>query len=75
MTGAFPVLTPREKKLLRRLAKGKTDHAIGVEIGGTELQIAAQRQCLMKKLNITSDARLTAAAAEHAPWGNTETGG
>ena len=66
-----PLLTPREKQLLRRFARGKTDYSIGQEIGGTERQIAAQRQSLMKKLNITSDAELRAVATEHAPWPDT----
>jgi len=44
------------------------------EIGGTERQVAAQRQKLLKKLQIQSDAQLTAAADELA-WGPTKKNG
>ncbi len=54
------VLSPREKQLLRRFAQGKTDQRISTEIGGTERHVAAQRQTLLKKLQIQSDAQLTA---------------
>jgi len=64
----LPVLTPREKQLLRRFAQGKTDQKISREIGGTESQVASQRQSLIKKLNIQSDAQWTTAADKWAPW-------
>jgi hypothetical protein len=38
-------------------------------IGGTETQVAAQREALLKKLEIESDAQLMAAANALAPWG------
>ena len=44
------LITDREKRLLRRMARGKTDHAIAVQIGGTEEQITEQRLALMRKL-------------------------
>jgi len=37
-------LSPREKKLLRRFATGKTDKEIAGELGDREARIAAQRQ-------------------------------
>jgi hypothetical protein len=37
------LLSSREKKLLRRLASGRSDAQIAREIGGTEKQVAAQR--------------------------------
>jgi DNA-binding CsgD family transcriptional regulator len=62
------ILSPREKQLLRRIALGKTDHNISKEIGGTDSQVAAQRQALIKKLHIQSDAQLKAAVNQFAPW-------
>ncbi|MGY2807882.1 DNA-binding CsgD family transcriptional regulator [Bradyrhizobium sp. USDA 4506] len=47
-----PILSPREKQLLRRFAQGKSDRTTGLEIGGTEKQVAAQRAMLVKKLQI-----------------------
>ena len=41
-------LTTREKKLLRRMALGQSDHAIAVDIGGTDAQVAAQRLRLLE---------------------------
>ncbi|MGB6417638.1 MAG: LuxR C-terminal-related transcriptional regulator, partial [Pseudolabrys sp.] len=38
------ILSPREKKLLRRFAQGKTDRQIAWEIGGTEQQVSVQRR-------------------------------
>jgi DNA-binding CsgD family transcriptional regulator len=71
-TERLPVLSSREKQLLRRFARGKTDQRISTEIGGTARQVAALRQKLLKKLQIQSDAQLTAAADELAPWGPTK---
>ena len=39
-----------------------------MKIGGTERQVAAQRQTFLKKLQIQYGAQLTAAADELAPW-------
>ena len=61
-------LSPREKQLLRRLAQGKPDQTIAAEIGGKAQQIAAQRQRLIEKLAVESQAELVAAAAQLAPW-------
>jgi DNA-binding CsgD family transcriptional regulator len=61
-------LSPREKQLLRRFAQGKSDKKIVQEIGGTEKQVAEQRQALIKKLRIQFDGQLMAAADELAPW-------
>jgi DNA-binding CsgD family transcriptional regulator len=65
--GSWP-LGPREKQLLRRFAQGKPDAQIAQEIGGTERQIAAQRQALISKLRIRSAGQLATTAAELAPW-------
>jgi DNA-binding CsgD family transcriptional regulator len=62
------ILSPREKKFLRRLAKGKTDVEIAVEIGGSEQQIGEQRRRLIKRLRIRSQAQLVAAADQLAAW-------
>jgi DNA-binding CsgD family transcriptional regulator len=61
-------LTTREKKLLRRMALGQSDHAIAVDIGGTDAQVAAQRLRLLGKLNIRSQAEIIAAATKLARW-------
>ena len=62
------ILSPREKQLLRRLAKGKSDKQIAKEIGGTERQVATQRQTLRKKLQVQSEAQLAEAADRFASW-------
>jgi DNA-binding CsgD family transcriptional regulator len=62
------ILSPREKQLLRRFAKGKTDAYIAEDIGGTELQIGEQRKRLLGKLHIRTQAELVAAANDLAPW-------
>jgi DNA-binding CsgD family transcriptional regulator len=64
------VLSPREKKLLRRLSQGKTDKQISVEIGGREEQIGLQRQRLIERLQIRSQEQIKALAEEFAPWRN-----
>ena len=62
------LLSPRDKKLLRRLAKGMTDHAIAVEIGGRADQVHDQRLRLLAKLQIIAQRDLVAAAERLAPW-------
>jgi DNA-binding CsgD family transcriptional regulator len=62
------ILSSREKQVLRRLAKGKTDEEIAVEIGGTERQIGEQRRRLIERLRIQSQAQLVAAAGQPAAW-------
>jgi DNA-binding NarL/FixJ family response regulator len=64
----FLILSPREKQLLRRFAQGKTDRKIAHEIGGTDRQVAAQRQTLLKKLQMPSEAQLAEAADRFASW-------
>jgi DNA-binding CsgD family transcriptional regulator len=61
-------LTTRERKLLRRMALGQSDHAIAMDIGGTDAQIATQRLRLLRKLNIRSQAEIIAAATNLARW-------
>jgi DNA-binding CsgD family transcriptional regulator/Zn finger protein HypA/HybF involved in hydrogenase expression len=62
------LLSPREKLLLRRLALGRSDHAIGMEIGGRADQISKQRQRLLDKLNISSPSEIADAAHRLADW-------
>ena len=61
-------LSPLEQQLLRRLAQGKLDKVFAQEIGGTEEQVAAQRQALVQKLNIQYRFQLCAAVNKLAPW-------
>lgn len=62
------ILSPREKRLLRRLAEGKSDGRIRLEIGGTLEQIGAQRLRLVAKLHIGSQAELVKLAEQLAPY-------
>jgi DNA-binding CsgD family transcriptional regulator len=62
------VLTDREKRLLRRLADGKTDEEIAREIGGTKKQIATQRKRLLGRLGLCSDDDIKGAAKSLARW-------
>jgi DNA-binding NarL/FixJ family response regulator len=62
------ILSPREKLLLRRLARGMSDHDIAVDIGGTDKQIAEQKARLIGKLGIPAGADLTEAATRFARW-------
>jgi DNA-binding CsgD family transcriptional regulator len=61
-------LSSREKKLLRRLAKGMSDDVIASQIGGRPDQIAEQRQRLCQKLGISSRAEIMEVAARLAAW-------
>jgi DNA-binding CsgD family transcriptional regulator len=61
-------LSRHQKKLLRRFAKRKTDEQIAKEFGCHAELIAAQRQTLMEKLEIRSQAQLAAAARQFANW-------
>jgi DNA-binding NarL/FixJ family response regulator len=63
------ILSPREKALLRRLAEGKSNKQIAQQIGGTEGQIAVQRQLLIDRLGICSPTELAAAAERLARLG------
>ena len=51
----LPILSPREKQLLRRIAKGKSNQRIAVEIGGTEQQIGEQRRILLSKFGFRTE--------------------
>jgi DNA-binding CsgD family transcriptional regulator len=53
-----PYVSPREKKLLRRFAAGKTDAQIARELGDTESGIAVQRQRLAEKFQIATHDQL-----------------
>jgi len=48
------LLSPREKRLLRRLAAGKTDAEIAVRLGGTAKQVSLQKARLLARLQINS---------------------
>jgi len=61
-------LTSREKKILRRMALGRSDREIANEIGGTEAQVATQRLRLLVKLNICSKCEIAEAAERLAGW-------
>lgn len=61
-------LSPREKQLLRRLALGKSDAEIAMQIGGPAERIAAQRQRLLDKLQISTQDEIAEAARRLARW-------
>ena len=63
-----PLLCPREKRLLRRLARGRSDNAIAVEIDGRADQVGEQRKRLLEKLQISSHSEIAEAAARWAFW-------
>ena len=65
---SLDLISPREKKLLRRFASGKTDEEIGKELGDREERIAAQRQRIREKLEIQTNEQLVALAGELARW-------
>ena len=55
-------LTPREKQLLRRMAKGRSNAEIRKEMGGTSDQVLDQQFRLIRKLKVNSEAELIKAA-------------
>jgi DNA-binding CsgD family transcriptional regulator len=61
-------LSPQQKKMLRRFAKGKSDEQIAREFGCRADLIAAQRQRIVEKLEIRSQEQLAAAARQFACW-------
>jgi DNA-binding CsgD family transcriptional regulator len=61
-------LSPREKRLLRRMAKGMADSAIAQSMGGNLEQVRTQRERLLRKLKVRSQADLVAMAQRLAPW-------
>jgi len=65
---ASPILSPREKRLLRRMARGCSDLAIAREIGGRKNQIGEQRKRLLHKLQSSSQLEIAEAAARWAFW-------
>ena len=62
----FP-LSPREKAMLRRLAKGWSAAEIAQSIGGTLHQVQEQQSRLLRKLQINSQEELIDAATRLAP--------
>jgi DNA-binding NarL/FixJ family response regulator len=52
-----------------RLARGRTAQEIAFEIGGTERQVAAQRETLLKKLQIKGSRRGIGSMAQEAKAG------
>ena len=68
MDDSFVILSPREKRLLRRIANGKSDHQVAVEIGGTERQVSEQRRRLLSRLGLQSEDSIAAAARRWAAW-------
>ena len=65
----IPYVSPREKKLLRRFAAGKTDIEIAIELRDRESRIAAQRQRLADKFQIETHEQLLAVANKMAADG------
>ena len=61
-------LSARERQLLRRFARGKSDIVIAREISGTQQQIEMQRERLIDKLQIQSQVQLVTLAAQLASW-------
>lgn len=57
-------LTPRERDVLRGVARGLTNKAIAAELGISRRTVEAHRESLMKKLQIHSVAGLTRFALE-----------
>ena len=66
MNSEAPFLSPREKKLLRRFASGKTDKEIAQELGDQEDRIAAQRRRIRENLQIQTDEQLVTLAGRFA---------
>jgi DNA-binding CsgD family transcriptional regulator len=56
----FPYVSPREKKLLRRFAAGKTDREIAADLGDSESRIATQRQRLTEKFEVRTHEQVVA---------------
>ena len=61
-------MSPQQKKLLRRFADGKSDKQIAREFGCRAALIAAQRQFMIDRLEISSQAQLAAVAIQLASW-------
>jgi len=63
-----PILSPREKQHLRRIAAGKTDQEIREKLGGTLEQIAEQRDRPLKNLRSVLGLKLTKQLSCLAHW-------
>ena len=61
-------LTGQQQKLLRRFANGQTDKEIASEFKCPVRVVTAQRQLIIEKLKIGSQAELAAAARQYASW-------
>jgi DNA-binding CsgD family transcriptional regulator len=69
----IPYVSPREKKLLRRFAAGKTDIEIARELGDIEGRVAVQRQRLAEKFQIATHEQLVSFADKLAPFPGAKT--
>ena len=69
----IPYVSPREKKLLRRFAAGKTDIEIARELGDAQSRIAVQRQRLAEKFQIATHEQLISFANKPAPFPGSKT--
>ena len=63
------LLTPREKRLLRRFAQGRTDRSIARELCEPVERIAVQRERIFDKLQIQTPDQLTETAVRFASRG------
>lgn len=63
-TAKFAQLTPRERDVLGRIARGLTNKAIAAELGISRRTVEAHRESLMRKLGIHSVAGLTRLALD-----------
>jgi DNA-binding CsgD family transcriptional regulator len=61
-------LSPQQQKLLRRFAQGKTDEEIARKLRCPAHLIKAQRQMLVERFQVKSQADLAAAARQFASW-------
>jgi DNA-binding CsgD family transcriptional regulator len=59
---AEQLLSPREKRFLRRIAAGKTDREIARRLGGTAKQVSEQRARLLDKIRVGTAAEIADAA-------------
>ena len=57
--GEQPILTPREREVLRLIAEGKTNRQIGDELNVSEKTVDNHRQHIMAKLDLHNTAELT----------------
>jgi DNA-binding NarL/FixJ family response regulator len=62
--GALAALTPRERDVLRGIARGRTNKEIAAELGIGSRTVETHRESLMRKLGIRTVAGLTRLALE-----------